>query len=118
MRRSSTAVLPYSVLALGLLVLIAAVIALLGPGASSSASKEAPIKVTGAEYQVAPYGETPTPPTRVLSAGFEAQQGEVLAATGTDHLLPLAALATALFGVGGLLLRVSRRRAAGNASSS
>ena len=116
MRRSSTAVLPYSVLAIGLLVLLAAVIALLGPGASSSATKETPIKVTGAEYQVPAYG-TPPPTTTVLSAGFEAPQGEVLAATGTDHLLPLGALAIALFGVGGLLLRVSRRRGASNASS-
>jgi hypothetical protein len=119
MRRSSAAVLPYSVLVLGLLVLLAAVIALLGTGASSSGSREAPIKITGAEYQVPPYGETSTPPTtEVLSAGFEAApQGEVLAATGANHLIPYGALAIALFGVGGLLLRISRRRGASNASS-
>jgi hypothetical protein len=118
MRRSSTAVLPYSVLVLGLLVLLAAVIALLGPGASSSASKETPIRITGAEYQAPPYGETPASQTEVLSAGFEAApQGEVLAATGANHLIPYGALAIALFGVGGLLLRISRRRGASNASS-
>ena len=118
MRRASTSVLPYSFLAIGLLALLAAIIALLGPGASSSVSKQNPIKVTGAEYQVPAYGETSTP-IQVLGAHFEAPAGEVLAATGASHLMPLGALAIASFAVGGLLLRIaSRRRTAASKSSS
>jgi hypothetical protein len=110
-RRFSSVAVPYSLLILGIVALLAALVALLSPSLPS-VTGDKPIKVTGAQFDPPPYGTSETPPTEVLGAGGVADpvRGEVLAATGADNLVPWAAFAAALLTVGASVLVIEKRR--------
>jgi hypothetical protein len=110
-RRFSSVAVPYSLLILGIVALLAALVALMAPSLPSSVTNDDPIKVTGAQFQAPPYGDSETASTEVLSAGYVAPAGgEGLAATGADNLVPWAAFAAALLAVGVSVLAIESRR--------